>query len=180
LELARERLEAEIGDHSAEFRARSRDVTLAAVQNAIPAEAALVEFVLYRPFDPKAENNAEAYGEPHYAAYVVSGHAPPRGRDLGSAATIDAAGEALRHAFRQALRDPHRSDVNARGRTVDSLVLAPLRDIVGEASQLLIAPDGELSLIPIEAFVDDHDRYAIERYAVSYLSSGRDLLRFQV
>ena len=176
LELTRERLEAEIGNHSAEFRARSRDVTLAAVQNAIPAEAALVEFVLYRPFDPKAENNAEAYGEPHYAAYVVSGHAPPRGRDLGSAATIDAAVE----AFRQALRDPHRSDVNARGRTVDSLVLAPLRDIVGEASQLLIAPDGELSLIPFEAFVDDHDRYAIERYAVSYLSSGRDLLRFQV
>src|SRR5262245_34282354 len=176
LELARERLEAEIGDHSAEFRARSRDVTLAAVQNAIPANAALVEFVLYRPFDPKAENNAEAYGEPHYAAYVLNGQAPPRGRDLGSAATIDAAVE----AFRQALRDPRRSDVNARGRTVDNLVLAPLRGMVGEASQLLIAPDGELSLIPFEAFVDDHDRYAIERYAVSYLSSGRDLLRFQV
>jgi tetratricopeptide (TPR) repeat protein len=119
---------------------------------------------------------AEAYGEPHYAAYVLSGRAPPRGRDLGPAATIDAAVE----VFRQALRNPARNDVDARGRAVDSFLLAPLRGMVGDASRLLIAADGELSLIPFEALVDDHDRYAIERYAISYLSSGRDLLRFQV
>src|SRR5262249_60056738 len=45
---------------------------------------------------------------------------------------------------------------------------------------LLISPDGDLSLIPFEALVDEHGRYAIERYAITYLTSGRDLLRMQV
>jgi CHAT domain-containing protein len=34
--------------------------------------------------------------------------------------------------------------------------------------------------VPFEALVDEHERYLIERYAVSYLTSGRDLLRLQV
>ena len=34
--------------------------------------------------------------------------------------------------------------------------------------------------MPCEALVDEHDRYEIERYAITYLTSGRDLLRMQV
>src|SRR6185295_13974501 len=37
-----------------------------------------------------------------------------------------------------------------------------------------------LNRVPFEALVDEHDRYLIERYATSYLTSGRDLLRMQV
>src|SRR5262249_25903639 len=36
------------------------------------------------------------------------------------------------------------------------------------------------SLIPFEALVDEQDRYLIERYSFTYLTSGRDLLRLQV
>ena len=77
-------------------------VTLEAVQAAIPDGAALLEFAVFRPFDPTAERNAEAYGPPHYAAYVVRRQLPPHGVDLGPAAPIDEAIDALR----QALRDP--------------------------------------------------------------------------
>jgi CHAT domain-containing protein len=45
---------------------------------------------------------------------------------------------------------------------------------------LLISPDGELNLIPFETLVDERGRYAVERYSISYLTSGRDLLRLQV
>jgi CHAT domain-containing protein len=34
--------------------------------------------------------------------------------------------------------------------------------------------------VPFEAFIDEDGRYLIERYATSYLTSGRDLLRLQV
>jgi CHAT domain-containing protein len=44
----------------------------------------------------------------------------------------------------------------------------------------LISPDGDLNLVPFEALVDGEGRYLIERYATSYLTSGRDLLRMQV
>jgi CHAT domain-containing protein/Tfp pilus assembly protein PilF len=176
LEEKREKLEAQISDRDAEFRAHSQTVTVAAVQAAIPDRAALVEFAVFRPFDPKASSNSAAYGKPHYAAYVIRRLAPPHGRDLGPAAVIDEAIDALR----QALRDPTRNDVKALARAVDGKVLAPIRALVGDATRLVISPDGELSLIPFEALVDDRDRYAIERYAINYVTSGSDLLRMQV
>ncbi len=176
LEANKERLEAELSEHSAEFRAQVQPVTLEAVQAALPDDAVLLEFVIFRPFDPKAERNAEAYGKPHYAAYVVRRHAAPSGLDLGPAASIDDAID----AFRQALRDPARADVNERARAVDERVMRPLRASFGGATRLLISPDGALNLVPFDALVDEHGRYLIERYASSYLTTGRDLLRMQV
>jgi CHAT domain-containing protein len=58
--------------------------------------------------------------------------------------------------------------------------MQPLRASLGGATRLLISPDGDLNLVPFEALVDGNGRYLIERYATSYLTSGRDLLRMQV
>jgi CHAT domain-containing protein len=176
LEARKERLEAELSAHSAEFRAQMRPVTLEAVQAAIPNAAALLEFAIFRPFDPRAERNAEAYGPPHYAAYVVRNQGTPRGVDLGPSAVVDKAIDELR----KALRDPARADVHQRARLVDDLVMRPLRASCAGATRLLISPDGELNLVPFEALVDESGRYLIQRYAMSYLTSGRDLLRMHV
>jgi CHAT domain-containing protein/tetratricopeptide (TPR) repeat protein len=176
LEARKEHLEQELSEHSAEWRARMQPVTLEGVQSAMPGEGVLLEFAVFRPFDPRAERNAEAYGPPHYAAYVIRKHGTPVGRDLGPAGAIDG----LIDAFRQALRDPARADLRSRARAVDEQVLRPLRASFGDATRLLISPDGELNLMPFEALVDEDDCYLIERYATSYLTSGRDLLRMQV
>jgi CHAT domain-containing protein/Tfp pilus assembly protein PilF len=176
LEIRKEKFEAELAERSAEFRAETRPVTLEAVQAAIPDGAALLELAVFRPFDPRAERNAEAYGSAHYAAYVVRNQLAPRGFDLGPAAAIDEAVDALRAA----LRDPRRGDVKARARTLHSLVIAPVHAAFGALDRLLISPDGALNLVPFEALVDEQDRYVIERHAISYLTSGRDLLRMQV
>lgn len=175
LEARKERLEAELADHSAEFRAHIRPVTLEAVQGAMPANAALLEFTIFRPFDPRAERNGDAYGPPHYAAYVVRRHAAPVGVDLGEADAIDE----MIGAMRQALRDPASNDLNERARAVDERVMRPLRPSLAGATRLLISPDGELNLVPFEALVDERGGYLIEHYATSYLTSGRDLLRMQ-
>jgi CHAT domain-containing protein len=45
---------------------------------------------------------------------------------------------------------------------------------------LLISPDGLLNLVPFAALVDERGRYVVDRYSISYLASGRDLLRLQV
>jgi CHAT domain-containing protein len=44
-------------------------------------------------------------------------------------------------------------------------------------AHLILAPDGKLNLVPFEALIDPQGRYALESYLVSYVSSGRDLLR---
>ena len=137
-------------------------------------DAALIEFAVYRPFDPRAESNATAYGAPRYAAYIVT-RRETRGVDLGPASAIDAAVASLR----QALSDPQRADVKRLARAADALVMQPLRGMTGSARHLLIAPDGTLNLIPFEALQDEQGRYALQVSQISYLSSGRDLLRLQ-
>ncbi len=60
---------------------------------------------------------------------------------------------------------------------MDEKLIAPIRPLLGDASHILISPDGQLTLIPFEALKDEQDKFLIERYAFSYLTSGRDLLR---
>jgi CHAT domain-containing protein/tetratricopeptide (TPR) repeat protein len=177
LEQQRERLESEVSARSAEFRAQSRPVTLSTVREAIPDGAALVEFVVFQPFDAKAPvDSTSAFGPGRYIAYVVQRRGAVHWKELGSTEEIDAAVAALRGA----LRDPKRGDVKQRAREIDRRVMQPVRAMVGDATQLLVSPDGELNLIPFEALVDEDEHYLVERYAISYLTTGRDLLRLQV
>lgn len=175
LEEQREKLESEISRRSAEFYAQSQPVTLAAIRSAIPDDAALIEMSIYRPFVPKAKS-AQAYGEPRYVAYVLRRQGEVQWKEIGAAKEIDAAVDDLR----QALRDPQRKDAQQLARAVDEKVMQPIRGLLGGTRQLLISPDGELNLVPFEALVDERSQYLIERYAFTYLTSGRDLLRLQV
>jgi CHAT domain-containing protein len=176
LESLRERLEATLSERIAEFRAEAQPVTIEAVQAALPESAALVEFAVFRPFDPWAQRDVEAYGPARYAAYIVRRHSAPAGVDLGETASIDRAIAVLRAA----LRDPLRADVMEHARAVDELVMQPLRTLLGDATHLVISPDGNLNLVPFEALVDTRGSFLVERYATSYVTSGRDLLRMQV
>jgi CHAT domain-containing protein len=166
-----EKLEAELSDRSDRFRAQTQPVTLAAVQSALPADGALIEFAVYAPQAPRTEQDEP----PRYIAYMLEAHGQPKWADLGEAAVIDRAVG----AWRKALRDPNRMDVKRLARAMDEIVMRPLRPLLGNTRRLLIAPDGSLNLIPFAALVDERNQYLIESYTISYLTSGRDLLRLQ-
>jgi CHAT domain-containing protein/Tfp pilus assembly protein PilF len=174
LEDQKEKLEDRISRRSGEFRAQSQPITLEAVQAAIPADTALVEFVAFQPFNPKVAK--DAYGAPHYAAYILRRQGEIQWKELGEAKAIDDVVAALR----QALRDPKRQDVKEPARVVDEKVMRPVRSLLGGTTHLLISPDGALNLIPFAALVDEQGRYLVERHSINYLTSGRDLLRLQV
>jgi CHAT domain-containing protein/TolA-binding protein len=176
LEQKREQLEAEVSRRSEGYYEPDGSVTLASVKAAIPDGAVLLEFSQYRIFNPKASDRSSAFGDPRYVAYVVSRDAETRWADLGTVTEIDAAVEALR----EALSDPKRDDTQQLARVLDEKVMRPLRSLVGPANHLLISPDGELNLFPFEALVDEQNKYLVERYAITYLTTGRDLLRMQV
>src|SRR5947209_1249135 len=137
LEEQRENLEVEIIERSAGFYQRTQPVTLASVQALIPEDGALVEFAVYRPFDPKAPNNWKAYGAPRYVAYVLRRQGEVQWKELGEARTTDGAVDALRRA----LGDPQRRDVRELARGLDEKLMRPLRALTGNAMQLLISPD---------------------------------------
>jgi CHAT domain-containing protein len=176
LQEKKEKLENTISHHSEEFRVQSQAVTLEAVQSAVPAETGLVEFVTYRPFNPKAQTDIEEFSSLRYAAYVLHRDGAPKGIDLGEAGSIDVLVEELRAA----LREPSRDDVRNLAQTLAQKVFQPLQSLVSGDKRVLISPDGQLNLIPFEALLDDRGRYLVERFSITYLTTGRDLLRMQV
>ena len=171
------RLEELISARSTEFRAQSQPVTIERVQAVIPAGAALVEVVLFRPVDAKALKFKPA----RYAAYVLrrgggTSSASQQWVDLGEAAPID---EAVAR-WRGALSNPRRADAQQLAQELDARVMLPVRRLLGERTRaLFISPDGALNLIPFGALIDERGRHLIESYTITYLSSGRDLLRLQ-
>ena len=167
-----ERLEAAIGARSSAFQAQSRPITLEAVQAAIPDGAALVEFALYHPSTEKPQSRSA----PRYSAYTLTARGAANWVDLGEAAAIDPAIE----AWRAALRDPGRADTPHLARSLDAKVMQPVRRILGQTRHLLVSPDGPLNVLPFAALVDEQNRYLLEDYTITSLTSGRDLLRLQV
>lgn len=178
LEQRRESLESEITRISAGYFEHTDPVTLPEISAAIPEHAVLVEFAVYHPYNPNSKGNLyeDFFGDPRYVVYLIFHDGSLQWKDLGKTKEIDPSLNALR----QALRDPERTDVKQLARTVDEKVFQPIRPLVGNATHLLISPDGELGLVPFEAFVEENGHYLIERYSISYLSSGRDLLRMHV
>jgi CHAT domain-containing protein/tetratricopeptide (TPR) repeat protein len=164
-------LEATLSAASDEFRTQVAPVTMAAVQAQIPADAALLEFVRYRRFDPR---QAQRWQEERYVAYLLTRQRPPSWVALGKAKSIDAAIDAVLAAM-----DSRIVATTARAalRRLDAQLLAPIRAQLSGIEHLIVAPDGKLNLVPFEALIDPQGRYALDSYLVSYVSSGRDLLR---
>jgi len=171
-----ENLQAEISRRSAEFRAQTQPVTLEAVQQALPADAALVELFSYRPFNAKAAADTNPVGAPRYVAYVLKQKGTITFVDLGPAEAIDRAAE----QFLDAISNPASVNAKETGRALDEMVARPIRNLLGDTRNVLISPDGKLNLVPFAALVDEQGRYLIESYTITYLTSGRDLLRLSV
>ena len=144
------------------------------VQAKLPAEAALVEIILYRPMTITA-TSPPSWESGHYAAYVLHRSGGPAWVDLGESAKIDQA--ALR--LRAALRNPRRDDFAELSRSFDEQVMKPIRGLLGESRQVLLSPDGMLSLVPFAALKDENNHFLIENFSISYLTSGRDLLQMR-
>lgn len=175
LEQEKERLEIEIGRRSSEFRSQIQPVSIDSIRAAIPENAALVEFSVYYPYDPKLIED-KAYAEPRYVVYIVRRTGKIEWKDLGETKNINEAIE----SFRKALSNPESKDVKLLARKIDEKIMQPIRALTGSATQLLISPDGALNLVPFEAFVDEKNAYLVENFSFTYLTGGRDLLRMQV
>ncbi|MGP1383496.1 MAG: CHAT domain-containing protein [Thainema sp.] len=181
LETEANQLEAALARRSAVFRAETGPVTLATIQTQIPANSVLVEYVRYQPFN--ANNFSNPWGAPRYAAYVLLPSGEVRGVDLGDAATIDGQIqrylELLRCGERLATPCYKPEDLKPVAQDLYKVVLAPLQTHLEEVTHLLISPDSQLNLLPFAALVDEQNRYLIETYTLTHLTSGRDLLRLQ-
>ena len=174
LEQKREKLEIEIGERSQGYIERTSSVTVDAVKEALPDDAALVEFAVYGPLDPWLIGSEET--ESRYIVYVLSKNHELQWRELGLAREIDQ----VVQAFRRSLQDPSSPDTHELGRRLDQLIFEPARQLVPGTHRWIISPDGQLNFVPFEALVNEQGRFLLEDQSISYVTTGRDLLRMKV
>ncbi|MEL7039862.1 MAG: CHAT domain-containing protein, partial [Cyanobacteria bacterium J06592_8] len=157
----------------------SEPVTIEAVQQLIPEDTALVEFVLYEPFDAKA-STTDKWGKPHYAAYILKSSGEPQWVDLGEAETIDKGYYFDRRGFgRDLVSKENLNLMKKSARSLDELLMKPIREKLGDVNHIIISPDSQLNKIPFAALVDENNQYLIENYQITYLTTGRDLIQLQ-
>ncbi len=172
-----QKLELAVGKKSAAYRASSQAITFAAVQKEIPANAKLVEIVNYQPYDPNSPYAINPVVKPRrFAAFVVGAKGDPTLIDLGDAKPIE---DAIAK-FRKALADPSNKQVTALGRSLFDLTMAKITPALGKTTEILVAPDGALNVVPFSALVDGQGNFLLKTYNFTYLTSGRDLMRLAV
>ena len=164
-------LEKTLAQRSAVFQAETQPVDIEAVQAQIPADTVLVEYARYQPYDAR-ENR---FGADRYLVYLLFPNGQIEAIDLGHADEIDAAVQ----EFSLRLRDVDQSP-SAAARALSAQILDPIQPYLTGREHLLISPDSQLNRIPFEALRNEAGDYLIEQYQISYLNSGRDLLKFDV
>ncbi|NEQ84131.1 MAG: CHAT domain-containing protein, partial [Moorea sp. SIO2I5] len=164
-------LVVKISRRSREFAQINQPVTIETIQQLIPLDTALVEFVEYKPFNPQKSS----WGNRRYAAYVLRSQGAPQGIDLGEVDAFKSLWETLEFSL-QTVYLPI-SKVKQAARKMDEKLMAKVRPLLGDSRRILLSPDSFLNLIPFEALVDQDNRYLVESYGFTYLTSGRDLLR---
>jgi CHAT domain-containing protein len=143
-------------------------------QSLLSEDVALIELVVYQPYRHEPPAPARPDGEEaHLAACVLRHTGAPRWFELGPAPAIDARAARLL----EALSGPRRGDADAEARALFDAIIAPLLPALDRVRHLIIAPDGQLNLVPFGALVNRAGDPLIRRFTLSYLSSGRDLLR---
>jgi CHAT domain-containing protein/tetratricopeptide (TPR) repeat protein len=155
-------------------------VDLNAVMDALPSDAALVEFmeIQYRRPNGHVE-------DPRYIGLVLRPDQSPVIRDLGSTDSVNE----LIHKYRG-----HFLDLASRAGAVSSddleyyatlaaglyeRIWQPLEPYLSDLGTVFVAPDGGLNLLAFGGLPDSDGQYIIERYAIHYLSAGRDLIRLE-
>ncbi|MGY4356328.1 hypothetical protein ACVWZR_005387 [Bradyrhizobium sp. i1.3.1] len=167
-----ERLEGEISARSTAFRQAVAPITLEGVRQRLPADAALVEWFRFHPCDPKMKDEKTQWGAPRYVAYVLRREGDLSAIDLGAAQDIDK----LVSDFRVALSDPARSSYKEVAQKLFGKLINPLQSSLSGINRLFQSPDGALNLLPFAALMDEHGEYVAQRFELTYLTSGRDLL----
>jgi CHAT domain-containing protein/tetratricopeptide (TPR) repeat protein len=186
---AKDSIEAKLSAACTEFKGELelRDFELDDVVSALDGGSALLEIVRYQPVDFDGLYSSEKPDpRTRYLAFTVDPSGEIRVADLGEADLIDSLVTEYRNAMSEApqlIYEGYEADavevLATFTKPLYEIVFAPLEKHLGDNTRILVSPDGLLNLLPFEILPCPDGKFAIEKYHISYLSSGRDLLRYR-
>ncbi len=181
-------LEVELSRSCMEFdkELTDRRFKVADIINAIPKDAVLWEMVRYQPYDfNKTGIEMSRFSKARYLGFTVDHSGNISISDLGDASEIDSLVVLIRRTIYNAGYDIYKREAKILDEQLSKLTrvlfertIEPLIPSLRNKAQIFISPDGQLNLIPFEILPESKGKYMIETYKICYLSSGRDLLKF--
>ncbi|QEP44065.1 CHAT domain-containing protein [Ectothiorhodospiraceae bacterium BW-2] len=167
LEVEIQRLEAELGRFSRLWAERAEPPQLVQLWQQLPPETVLIDYTLYY----RAQ---EAY----LVAVVVrrdeDGTIDSQWVDLGRYQPIAEAVVAFRTTIQDV--DAYDDEILDAGYRLYRQIWQPLEPLLVGTEASYIVPDGQLNILPFAAINDAEDRYLIQKYNLTLLTSLRDLL----
>jgi tetratricopeptide (TPR) repeat protein len=166
-----EQLEGDLGRQVAGLgkARRALSVSVPQIQSVLPKQAMLIELLRYSHYLGKGKF------ENHYGAVIISASGEPKWVPLGVAAEL----EKDIKLYRQSVRA--KNDNGTLGNVLKTLgerIWAPIDKAIPEGcTTVMVSPDGELSFVSFATLLTPDDQFVGEKYSVSYVASGRDLLR---
>lgn len=147
---------------------RSLGVTAEQVGAALPAGAALVEFLRY---NHSLQGKAP---EARYGAVILRAGTAPAWVPLGAAKAIEDGLAAYRDGVREGGDDLALEEaLGALGR----LVWEPVgKALPADTREVIVSPDGELNFLSFATLLNGKGEFLGEKYRVAYVGSGRDLV----
>lgn len=167
----KERLEAELTRRSATFGHQQAILrqTPARLCAALPAGAALIDFLEFHYTPPAARGDKSAKPEWRIVAVVARPDHPLELRDLGSAQTIARACTNWRKEL-TAEETPAPPGLSSAAAEVRRLIWQPLEPLLDGCRAVLLSPDGVLASVPLGALPGSQpDSYLLEDRAIAVL-----------
>lgn len=167
--------------------ASSEWVELARIRTFVPDDAVLVEIVRVSGFDFRKNELMPA--RDRYGAWLIPSAGPDRVQfvDLGDVERIEAAVRKARESLNgslETIRESGEQEAEAALRpdleALSRLILQPLIEKLKDRQTILLSPDSLLWLVPWSALPAGDVPYAIERFDIRYLVSGRDLVHSEL
>ncbi|MFC1813781.1 tetratricopeptide repeat protein [Thermodesulfobacteriota bacterium] len=152
-----------------------RQATVDKIAPILPEGSVLAEFVRIGVFD---WDKCKWSGKKLYLVFILHSDRRIELVILGDAEKIDAKVQALMgriSSIPNSLEDVKTQSDSAK--ELYSLLWEPLSGPVGNAVNVIVSPDGILNLVAFSALLDPADRFLVEDRNITYVTSGRDLLR---
>ncbi|MBD3232660.1 MAG: CHAT domain-containing protein [candidate division Zixibacteria bacterium] len=185
----RNNLEREISFSCSDFAdaAILKRIALEDITEALQDGSVLWEIIKFNPYDFNGIGDVKDRSAPtRYMLLQLSYTGDIHIVDLGQARIIDSliieyqreianAGETI-YVGKEELAEQKLRGITSQ---LHELVFAPLVEHLEGIYHIYISPDGELNLLPYYILPLPNGKYVIEGYEISYLTSGRDLVKYK-
>jgi CHAT domain-containing protein len=152
-------------------------ISISDIASHLPPHSFLVEYVAYNYVVSKSGTINQ-----RYLALIIGRESGARIVDLGEAVRIDEAIERYQQHFARLSRlmrpigVKEEKEYKEIASDLFGLMWRPLEKYLGKGGSIFVAPDGGVNLVSFAGLMED-GKYLIEKYAVHYLSAGRDIVR---